>query len=81
MPEVGLEPTRGKPSPDFFESDKDCAMVRDAALRGAFMSLFAFLYEMVRVRVRPDCHQRCHHISSTKAPDYSPEVSYHTAVE
>jgi hypothetical protein len=25
----------------FFESDKDCAMVRDAALRGAFMSLFA----------------------------------------
>ena len=27
VPEVGLEPTRGKPSPDF-ESDKECAMVR-----------------------------------------------------
>ena len=41
----------------FFESDKKCAMARDAALRGAFMSLFAFLCGMVRVRVRPDCHQ------------------------
>jgi hypothetical protein len=44
----------------FFESDKDCAMVRDAALRGVFMSLFAFLCGIVRVLVRPDCHQRCH---------------------
>ena len=42
-------------------------MVRDAALRGAFMSLFAFLCVMVRVRVRPDCHQRCHqkHLDET----------------
>ena len=44
----------------FFESDKDCAMRRDAALRGAFMSLFAFLCGMLRVRVRPDCHQNSH---------------------
>jgi hypothetical protein len=44
----------------FFESDKDCAMVRDAALRGAFMSLFAFLCGIVRVLVRPGCHQSCH---------------------
>src|ERR671921_1443039 len=51
------------PSPDF-ESDKDCGMVRDAALRGAFMSLFASLCGMVRVRVRPDCHQDSHHVSS-----------------
>jgi len=35
-------------------------MVRDAALRGAFMSLFASLRGMWRVRVRPDCHQNCH---------------------
>ena len=35
-------------------------MVRDAALRGAFISLFAFLCGIVRVLVRPDCHQRCH---------------------
>ena len=41
----------------FFESDKNCGIVRDAALRGAFMSLFAFLCGIVCVRVRPDCHQ------------------------
>src|SRR5215203_6365174 len=41
------------PSPDF-ESDKDCGMARDAALRGAFMSLFAFLCGIERVLVRPD---------------------------
>jgi hypothetical protein len=35
-------------------------MVRDAALRGAFMSLFAALCGMLRVRVRPDCHQNSH---------------------
>jgi hypothetical protein len=35
-------------------------MVRDAALRGAFMSLFASLCGMLRVLVRPDCHQSCH---------------------
>ena len=50
----------------FFESDKNCGMVRDAALRGAFMSLFAFLCGIVRVLVRPDCHQRCHKNISTK---------------
>ena len=51
----------------FFESDKDCAMVRDAALRGAFMSLFASLCGIVRVLVRPDCHQRCHQNHSGEA--------------
>jgi len=35
-------------------------MVRDAALRGAFMHLFAALCGMWRVRVRPDCHQNSH---------------------
>ncbi len=35
-------------------------MVRDAALRSAFMSLFASLCGMVRVSVRPDCHQNSH---------------------
>ena len=35
-------------------------MVRDAALRSAFMSPFAYLYGMVRVSVRPDCHQNSH---------------------
>ena len=35
-------------------------MVRDAALRGAFMSLFAFLCGIMRVRVRPNCHQKSH---------------------
>jgi hypothetical protein len=56
-------------------------MVRDAALRGAFMSPFAFLCGMVRDQVRPDCHQRCHHLSSTEARDYGPEVGYYTAVK
>ena len=50
MPEVGLEPTRGCPH-RIFESDKDCGMARDAALRGAFMSLLAFLCGIVRVLV------------------------------
>ena len=44
----------------FFESDKDGGMVRDAALRSAFMSLFACVCGMKRVRVRPDCHQSSH---------------------
>jgi hypothetical protein len=44
----------------FFESDKDCGMVWDVALKGAFMSLFASLCGMVRVRVRPDWHQGSH---------------------
>jgi hypothetical protein len=35
-------------------------MVRDAALRSAFMGLFAFLCGMVRVLVGPDCHQNRH---------------------
>jgi hypothetical protein len=35
-------------------------MVRDAVLRSAFMSLFASLCGMLRVRVRPDCHQNSH---------------------
>ena len=35
-------------------------IVRDSALRSAFMSLFAFVGGMVRVRVRPDCHQSGH---------------------
>jgi hypothetical protein len=35
----------------FFESDKDCGMVCDAALRGALMSLFASLCGIVRVEV------------------------------
>ncbi len=42
-------------------------MVRDAALRGAFMSLFAFLCGIVRVLVRPDCHQSCHQNHSGEA--------------
>ena len=32
-------------------------MAYDAALRSAFMSLFASFGGIVRVRVRPDCHQ------------------------
>jgi hypothetical protein len=47
------------PSPNF-ESDKDCAMACDAALRSAFMSLFASFGGIVRVCVRPDCHQSGH---------------------
>jgi hypothetical protein len=48
------------PSPDF-ESGKDCGIVRDAAaLRSAFMSFFAALCGIVRVLVRPDCHQNRH---------------------
>jgi hypothetical protein len=35
-------------------------MVRDAALRSAFMSLFASLCGMLRVLVRPVCHQSYH---------------------
>jgi hypothetical protein len=42
-------------------------MARDAALRSAFMSLFAFLCGMWRVRVRPDCHQNSHQELSTEA--------------
>ena len=57
----------------FFESDKDCRMARDAALRGAFTSLFAFLCGIVRVLVRPGCHQNSHHVVSIKARDYGPE--------
>ena len=41
-------------------------MRRDAALRGAFNSLFAFLCGKVRVSVRPDCHQDSHHLSSNE---------------
>jgi hypothetical protein len=35
-------------------------MVRDAVLKSAFTGLFAFVRGMVRVRVRPDCHQNSH---------------------
>ena len=59
VPEVEVEPTRGCPH-RIFESDKDCRIVRDSALRSAFMSLFAFVGGMVRVPVRPDCHQSGH---------------------
>src|SRR5215212_8551429 len=52
------------PSPDF-ESDKDCGIVRVAALRGAFMSFFAFLCGIERDQVRPDCHQSCHQDSGS----------------
>jgi hypothetical protein len=45
--------------PDF-ESDKDCGMVRDAALRSAFIGLFPPICGMLRVGVRPDCHQSSH---------------------
>src|SRR5215212_6558404 len=72
VPEVGLEPTQGCPH-RIFESDKNCGMVRDAALRGAFTSLFEFLCGIVRVLVRPDCHQSSHHVASIKARDYGPE--------
>ena len=40
-------------------------MARDAAVRGAFMSLFAFYCGMWRVRVRPNCHQSCHQDSGS----------------
>jgi hypothetical protein len=42
-------------------------MARDAALRGAFMRLFASLCGIVRVLVRPDCHQSGHqkHLDET----------------
>ena len=56
MPEVGLEPTRGCPRRIL----SPIRIVRDSALRSAFMSLFAFVGGMVRVRVRPDCHQSGH---------------------
>jgi hypothetical protein len=42
-------------------------MVRDSALRSAFMSLFASLCGMVRDRVRPDCHHNSHQELSTEA--------------
>jgi hypothetical protein len=45
--------------PDF-ESDKNRGMVRDAALRSVFVNLFASLCGILRVRVRPDCHQSGH---------------------
>ena len=51
----------------FFESDKDCGIVHDSALRGAFMSLVAFLCGIVRDQVRPDCHQSCHQNHSGEA--------------
>ena len=35
-------------------------MVRDAALRSAFISLFALLCGIERDQVRPDCHQSSH---------------------
>jgi len=35
-------------------------MVRDAALRSVFVNLFASLCGILRVRVRPDCHQSGH---------------------
>ena len=35
-------------------------MVRDGALSGAFMSLFASFGGIVRVLVRPDCHHSGH---------------------
>src|SRR5215212_1710517 len=51
----------------FFESDKDCGMARDAVLRSAFMSLFVLLCGMLRVLVRPDCHQNSHQNHSSEA--------------
>jgi hypothetical protein len=45
------------------------------------MGLVASLCGMVRVHVRPDCHQNSHHASSTKARDYSPEAGYYTFFE
>ena len=42
-------------------------MRRDTALWSAFISLFAFLCRMVRVRVRPDCHQSSHQNHSGEA--------------
>jgi hypothetical protein len=42
-------------------------MVRDAALRGAFMSLLALLCGMLRDQVRPDCHQNSHQNCSGEA--------------
>jgi hypothetical protein len=42
-------------------------MARDAALRGVFMSLVAFLCGMMRDRVRPDCHQSGHQNHSGEA--------------
>ena len=55
------------PLTSYFESDKDCGMVCDAALRSAFMSLFAFVYGIERVRVRPDCYQTSHQNYSGEA--------------
>jgi hypothetical protein len=66
VPEVGLEPHEVALT-GFFESDKNCGMARDAALRGAFMSLIAFLCGMWRDRVRPDCHQSSHQNHSGEA--------------
>jgi hypothetical protein len=56
-------------------------MVRDEALWSAFISPFAFLCGMVRVCVRPDCHQNSHHLSSNEAQDYGPDFGYYTVVE
>ena len=64
----GTRTHKRSPSPDF-ESDKDLGMVRDSALRGAFMSLFESLCEMVRDHVRPDRHQNSHQKNMTLKPD------------
>ena len=55
--------------------------MRDAALSSAFMNLFAAICGMGQVRVRPDCHHKSHHVSSTKARDYGRKVGYYTAVK
>ena len=55
----------------FFESDKNCGMVRDAALRGALMSIFAALCGIVRVEVvavqDTSVHQKSERTWSRKA--------------
>src|SRR5215204_6649922 len=59
----------------FFESDKDCGMARDAALRGAFMGLFAALCGMMRVLVRPDRAERVDVLELSEAQLHDQQLS------
>jgi len=58
VPEVGLEPTL--PGGNRILSSIIIAGWCDVALRSAFMGLLWLVCGMLRVHVRPDCHQNRH---------------------